>query len=283
VSIGYVTLAKTSSAFNLAGQGTITSKTEVASGSFAKYTIDAVGTAPFSLTQIGACYVYRRSGTSQQISQGIAATPLNAGTQLTLNGPNATNVAMPMLAGGGAVYAATLYSSGFMGVGGSGSPTLVQGTYTISGTGGSDVGPFSATLTFPGDFTWTNQDTIADPIPRTAPLTVNWTGGTTGVVSITGSAYASAGGTIESPVYNASLFSCIAPATAGTFTVPVSVLSQLFSVSNDPTSGSFGSLSVFDVIGPDQGKFTAPLTAGGSVDQAFFGFSVGGTKTTGWQ
>jgi hypothetical protein len=284
ITIGVLTLAKTSSSFNLAGQGNITSNTEAASGSFGKYTIDAVGTAGFTLTKIGACYVYRRTGTTQQIAQGTTATPLNAGTQLTLNGPNAANVAMPMSAGTSNFYLATLYSSGFLGAGGTGAPTLTQGNYTISGTGGSDIGPFTATVNFPGNFTWTNEATLSDPIPRNSPLTVNWTGGTTGLVTITGSAYTQAPGTtLENPIYSASLFSCIAQASAGTFTVPVSVVSQLDAVSNDPTSGSFGSLSVFAVTGPDQGKFTAPLTAGGSIDQGIFGYSVGATKTTGWQ
>ena len=285
ITVGSLALSKISSSLNLAGTGAFTSKSESAGGSFAKYTIDAVATAPFSLNQIGACYVYRRSGTTQEISQGgTTVTSLNAGSQLTLNGPNASNVAMPISAGGGNFYGATLYSNGFNGVGGSGSPTLTQGTYTISGTGGSDIGPFSASVTFPGDFTWTNQDTIADPIPRTSPLTVNWTGGTTGLVSITGTTYTSlTGSTTQNTIYNASLFTCIAQATAGTFTVPVSVLSQLDAVSGDLTTGSYGSLSVFATISPTQGSFTAPLKAGGNIDQGVFGYSIGGTKTTGYQ
>lgn len=284
ISVGYLSLSKTSSSLNLAGTGAFTSKTESASGSFSKYTIDRVATAPFSLTQIGACYVYRLSGTTQQISQGTGTvTPLNAGTQLTLNGPNASNVAMPMLAGGTGFYDATLYTNGFNGVGGTGTPTLTQGTYTISGTGGSDIGPFTASVTFPGDFTWTNQDTIADPIPRSSPLTINWTGGTSGNVSITGITFTSlTSSTTQNTIYNASLFTCIAQATAGTFTVPVSVLSQLDAVSGDLTTGSYGSLSVFATISPTQGSFTAPLKAGGNIDQGFFGYTIGGSKTTGY-
>lgn len=285
ITVGSLSLSKLSSSVNVPGTGAFTSKTESAGGSFAKYGIDAVATAPFSLTQIGACYVYRRSGTTQEISQGgSTVTSLNAGSQLTLNGPNAANVAMPMTAGASGFYGATLYSNGFNGVGAIGTPTLTQGTYTISGNGGSDIGPFTASVTVPGDFTWTNQDTIADPIPRSSPLTINWTGVTSGNVGITGTTYTSlTGSTTQNTIYNASLFTCIAPAAAGTFTVPVSVLSQLDAVSNDLTTGSFGSLSVFATIDPTQGSFTAPLTAGGNIDQGFFGYSIGGSKTTGYQ
>ncbi|MBZ5594776.1 MAG: hypothetical protein LAP39_21230 [Acidobacteriia bacterium] len=282
LTIGTLTLLKNSLELTVPTLGTIQSKSESASGSFAKYTVDTVGTANFSLTEIGACYVYQRTGTSQQIIQGVPPTPLNAGNHLTLNGPNASNVAMPMLAGANDFYSASLYSNGFNGIGGSGTPTLTTGTYTIAGTGGTDVGAFSASVNFPGDLTWTNEDTLPDPIPRSSGLTVNWTGGTSGLVAIAGTAFAQSGGTQQNPIYNASLFTCIAQATAGTFTVPVSVLSHLFQVSNDSSSGSYGSLSVFGVIDPTQGQFTAPLTAGGSIDRGFFAYSVGATKTTGW-
>ncbi|MEO8026300.1 MAG: hypothetical protein ABI823_07490, partial [Bryobacteraceae bacterium] len=92
-------------------------------------------------------------------------------------------------------------------------------------------------------------------------------------------------GTAQSPIYDATIFACIAPASAGTFAVPTSVLQQLPAVSSDPTTGSFGQLSVLS--SPDtskgQGVFSVPLTAGGTTDQAFFTYSVGSFKTTGWR
>jgi hypothetical protein len=283
LTIGVLSLLKYATEFSAPGLGTINSNTESAGASFAKYTIDTIGTSNFSFDQIGACYVFRRTGTTQDIIQGTAPTPLNAGDHLTLNGPNASNVAIPMASAGSNIYAKTLYSSGVGGFGGSGAPTLAQGTYTIAGTGGTDIGAFSASVNFPGDLTWTNEDTLADPIPRSSPLTVNWTGGTSGLVAIIGSANNLTGGTQANPIYSASVFTCIAQATAGTFTVPVDVLSFLPQVSNDAASGgSFGSLSVLGVVDPTQGQFSAPLTAGGTIDQGFFGYSVGATKSTGW-
>jgi len=282
LTIGVLSLVKNSAESNLLGQA-VNLKTESAGGSFAKYTIDTVGTANFSLDQIGACYIFNRTGTTQDIIQGTPPTRLDAGSKLTLNGPNASNVAMPMTSAGSDIYGASLYSSGINGLGASGAPTLAQGTYTISGTGGADVGAFTASVNFPGDLTWTNEDTIANPIPRSSPLTINWTGATSGLVAITGTAFNLSGGTQANPIYDAAVFTCIAQATAGTFTVPVSVLSILPAVSGDLTSGSYGSLSLFSAIDPTQGQFSAPLTAGGKIDQGFFGYSVGSTKTTGWQ
>ena len=280
LTIGYLNLLKTSSELTLSGQS-FSSDTEEASGSFAKYTVGTIGTAGFTTTEIGACYVYNLSGTAQQIASGVSATPLNAGAQLTLNGPGASNVAMPSAASSADFYLATLYSSGLNGLGASGKPTLAQGTYTITGTGGSDIGAFTASAEFPGALTWTNEDTLPNPIPRSSPLTVTWTGLTSGVVVITGISFASSGAATLTATYNASVFVCNAPATAGTFTVPVNVLGTLSQVSGDLSSGSFGSLSVSAGVQPAQ--FTAPLTAGGKIDQGYFTCSSGATKSTGWQ
>jgi len=283
ITIGTLYLSKTSTKLSVPGFGTFDSKSESASGSFSKYTVDVVGTANFSLLQIDQCYVYRRTGTSDEIVQGKVPTPLDAGAQLSLNGPNATNKAVPKASGTSGSYSATLYSSGVGGFGGQGSPTLAQGTYTISGTGGADIGAFSGKVDLPGDFVWTNQDTLADPIPRSSPLGITWTGGGTGLVAIGGVAMSQTGGTQQSPIYDATVFSCTAPASAGQFSVPTSVLQQLPVVPTGSTS-ALGMLLVTAI--PDatkgQGTFSAPLTAGGNLDQGFFSYSVGSTKTTGW-
>jgi len=66
LTIGVLSLVKNSAESNLLGQA-VNLKTESAGGSFAKYTIDTVGTANFSLDQIGACYIFNRTGTTQDI------------------------------------------------------------------------------------------------------------------------------------------------------------------------------------------------------------------------
>jgi len=282
LTIGSLSLDKSSMKMSVMGMS-LDSSSESVFGSFDKYTVDAIGTANFSLLQMGACSVFKRVGTQDEIIQGKPPAPLDAGAQLTLNGPNAVNKAIPRDPTS-KTYGADLYSSGFGGFGGSGSPTLAQGTYRISGTGGADIGAFTASVDFPGAFAWTNQDTIPDPIRRASDLRITWSGGGAGLVAIAGSAMTTVGGTQQNPIYEATLFSCTAPASAGSFTVPASVLQQLPAVSSDPTGGSLGNLTVFAI--PDaarnQGVFSAPLTAGGTTDQAFFSYSVGSMKLTGW-
>jgi len=282
--VGSLSLSKTSTKMTIPGFGSITSDSESASGSFGKYGVDTVGSANFSVMQVGACFVVKRVGTTDQIMLGAAPTALDAGAQLTLNGPNASSKAMPRQQDT-KTYSLTLYSSGLGGLGASGSPTLTQGTYTIAGTGGPDIGAFTASVNLPGNLTWSNRDTIADPIPRGSDLNITWTGGSTGLVTIAGMALAQTGGTLQDAIYSGTLFTCTAQASAGSFTVPSSVLQQLPVVSGDMTSGSFGILSV--VAAPDstkgQGVFPAPLAAGGTmIDQGYFSYSVGGAKMTGY-
>jgi hypothetical protein len=61
-------------------------------------------------------------------------------------------------------------------------------------------------------------------------------------------------------------------------------LQQLPQVSGDAASGSIGVLTVFAAPDPSRGQgiFTAPLTAGGNIDFGFFSYTVGSTKTVGF-
>ncbi len=286
--IGNLSLVKTSMKVSYAESVSFDSKSESVSGSFGRYTVDAVGSANFSVVQMGACFVFKRVGTMDEITLGKAPTPLDAGAQLTLNGPNASNKAIPRQQDS-KMYSLPLYSSGLSsdlldGSGGSGSPTLTQGAYTIAGTGGVDIGAFTARVDLPGDFVWSNQDAISDPISRGSDLRITWTGDSTGLVTIAGGALARKGGGRQDPIYDATLFDCVAQASTGSFTVLASVLQQLPVVSIDLFSGSFGYLSVLATpdVTKGQGVFSAPLIAGGTTDQGFFSYSVGATKSTGW-
>ena len=259
-------------------------QSENASGWFGKYTVDTAASANFALIQPGACFLTQRTGTIDQIAFGLAPQSLDAGAQLTLNGPNASNVPIPRQSDNS--YDATLYSSGLGSVvPKSGSPTLVQGTYTLAGTGGVGVGSFSTAVSLPGDFTWTNEFTIANPIPRASPLTVTWTGGGTGLVSVIGAAGSPTGASVAgSNIYAGLAFNCVAPASAGSLTVPTNMLGQLPAVSGDASSATLGTLSLFVVPDPStgQGTFTAPLTAGGTIDLGILSYSIGALKTTGY-
>lgn len=98
---------------------------------------------------------------------------------------------------------------------------LTAGSYTVdNGSGSSDVGPLTASLTIPSSaIAWSNHEALST-ISRAQDLTVTWTGGASGLVLIEGSS--------ANPSTQAGAgFQCVAPANAGTFTVPAWVLSAL--------------------------------------------------------
>jgi uncharacterized protein (TIGR03437 family) len=277
LNVGNLSLLKLSTRTTVPVLGTIVSETETVTGFFSRYTISQVADANFSLIQIGACSVFRRTGDLGSIAAGTPPTPLNAGSQLTLNGPGASNRALPL--GQGGVYSLTLFQSGFGGFGGQGSQTLNQGTYMITGPGGADVGAFSASVNFPGAFTWTNESSVPNVIPRGQNLNITWTGGGDGLVTVSGFAGSQAGGTQQNPIYDVAGFTCTAQASAGNLTVPSSVLQQMPQVTGDITSGSIGNIQVLAVPDPSrgQGVFNAP-----NVDIAFFTYASGSGKSVGF-
>jgi uncharacterized protein (TIGR03437 family) len=103
---------------------------------------------------------------------------------------------------------------------------LPSGPYTVSnGSGGANVGPVSANFTVPPFIAWTNQNTLSQStVTRANGVTVTWTGGTSaygGYADIQGSApFRGTNGSASNSVF----FECTAPISAGTFTVPPSVL-----------------------------------------------------------
>src|SRR5437879_7816070 len=69
--------------------------------------------------------------------------------------------------------------AGFLGYGAQFDNTgtyLSAGQYTITGTGGTDVGPFNANLTLPAPLTWTNQASLTT-MTRANRVTVTSSGG----------------------------------------------------------------------------------------------------------
>jgi hypothetical protein len=94
------------------------------------------------------------------------------------------------------------------------------GTFTFKGTGGKDVGAFTATIDLSNPLlSWTNASEAAT-IDRSQGLTVTWTGGNPGTyVFILGSATSTGIG------YGA--FTCLARADDKQFTVPSYILSVL--------------------------------------------------------
>lgn len=253
----------------------VSEHTDTVDGWFGKYTVDAVANSNLAVIQPGACFEIQRSGTIDQLSFGSPpATVLDAGAQLTLNGPNASNVKISRQSDNS--YLSTLYSTGLLGVGAVGSPTLAAGTYTLTGSGGADIGVFSGSATLPGDFVWANQTAAGTVISRSSALNIKWTGGASGLVSMIAAVLTRVSGSGLSALYTATGITCTAEGSAGSFSVPSSYLSLLASASGDATQTTFGLLSVLAAPDPStgQGIFTAPLTAGGSIGIGVLGYEV---------
>jgi len=283
---GYITLSKQGTTVTQQGM-TIDMTLESLTASFQRVGVGGLGGAQEGFgTVIGSCIVYRSRGDQEALLTGPPPPqPLDAGAQLTLNGPNANNIAIPRDADTKSYYkllAQTMSIPGLPGglpnipgLGGSGTPVIAQGTYTVRGTGGADIGPFTATLNMPQPISWTNKDSISQ-INRASGVTVNWSGGgANDRVSIMGTSAERTGGTEARPIYSAAIFVCIANASARTFTVPSSVLMQL------PASPGPEGLSILGIQqfnDGSAGRFTAPLTAGGTTDYATFNYAIGELK-----
>jgi hypothetical protein len=179
---------------------------------FAKVPSYAPGSQPFFASYIddqplGTCLVQDNPNVPGADSYlfGNLVT-LDAGSSFTVKGPNGSmNVA-----GTPGQTRATLSAAGTF---------LVPGDYTISGTGGKDIGPFSATITIPSVPTFTVPQ---GPVNRANGLTVTWKGG-------------DPNGHVEMVMFSAidntfnvgALAYCKASSNAGTFTIPSYVLLAL--------------------------------------------------------
>jgi len=206
------------------------------------------GTTPTTMDEAAAIF-YSISGnsftgysSSTQASYGSCIvtqyTSLTATSQYTMNGLNAGSVSVqgpngtwplttfPEVPG---VYVAEPPPTGTFTIPASG------GTYTFTGTGGTDVGAFTDGVSFINPLVWTNASSDGT-VTRASGVTVDWTGGATGT-------YAQISGFAASSSFAFSTyFTCHAPVSAGTFTVPPPVLLEL--------PAGIGSLSVSNYTTP---------------------------------
>jgi len=276
LTYGDFTLTGVGVKMTIPGYGSIDTRTESVSGSFGRYRIDQIATASFSVTVSGECVVARRKGGLNDLTTGTAQAGLDAGSALSLTLPGGSVVSVPKDS------TTNTYSKS---LGGTPNPlgpappaVIVAGTYNLAGPGGSDVRAFTASINAPGGFVWSNQDSIAE-VDRSRSLPIAWSGAQTGSVSIVGLAGQQAGGTAQNPIYDVAVFSCLAPASAGQYTVSTSVLQQLPAATFDITGTGIGMLIVMAQPDANAGKFDAQLTVGGAVDGARFTYGIGSAKT----
>ena len=167
------------------------------------------GTEPFFTSfsdqlPLGTCRVYNSLNPRNDGAIGSVAA-LDGGSSVAIQGPNGS---LTMPGGTGT----TINEAGTF---------LGPGAYTVTGTGGKDVGPFSATITIPV------LPTLVSPlnstnltVTRSSGMTVTWKGGDGNVELYLSSATNSAN-TIGATAQ------CKADASAGAFTIPPYVLLAL--------------------------------------------------------
>ena len=265
---GNINLSRSGMSMTVPGFGDLTISTDTGSASFERFDfgglISSQGFGGYGF--VGACVVYQYAGQNSQATDPVVPVYLDAGPAFNLNGPKGAKQ-MPLMAGMKGQYSATLGGGGIPGMGG-GQPDYLDapGTYSVTGTGGADVGPISSSLTLPAVFTWLNQASVSN-VPRSQDLLVTWSGGTQGgVVTIMGVS------SISTPLQAGVMFLCTAPVSAGQFTVPSVVLSAL-PVSEVQSGVPTGLLMLgtstqpvrFTATGLDVGNYTASSTFGKTV------------------
>ncbi len=219
-AFGLVGLARNISALTNNGSGLIYEDDGTAQ--FGAYTVAASDqpfvTSYFDTLPVGTCLVYNTPyGKAAPAYLGV--TGLDAGL-ITVNGPTGPlNMLEKQNSGQVTQYFVDLSPL-------PGSPYLSRGTYTITGAGGRDVGKFSASLTIGSIPAWTNQSSFITKgiftVTRANGATLTWPSTSSlAYIEIDGTSYT------DGNFSNAALFSCIADASAGTFTVPPPVLAAL--------------------------------------------------------
>lgn len=269
LALGGITLTRTLSTTTVPGPlgsllGT-TTKSDAGSGRFVAYNAPASAVLDSPATEVlayGSCTVVSFAGTSTDPLATLQPQYLDAGTSLAVVGPNG-NQSIARTGTNGVI----LYNQRFD----SNATYLVSGLYDISGAGGVDVALFTLDLNVPTQLNWTNQTQIST-VTRSQGVTVNWdptTGDPNGYVYVVGT---STSGTSAADTVSAQ-FTCSAPTTAGTFTVPPHVLLALpttVSVSGFTIPGTlavYGNASpaAFQADGLDFGSATDTVIISNSV------------------
>jgi hypothetical protein len=190
------------------------------------------------------------AATGQMVSQGgCVVGPITAGGSLTLTGLDPGAISLTGPAGLSTTLASQFGIKGAFGAAlAAGAIPSSGGVFTFKGSGGADVGSFTATVTYSNPiFVWTNPSAAAN-INKTQGLSVTWTGGNPGTDIVIS-------GTVISnliPVGTVAGFTCRAAVEAGQFTVPPYILLGI-------PSGS-GGVNL-------QNAISAPFSASG-LDQA---------------
>jgi uncharacterized protein (TIGR03437 family) len=223
-----------------------------------------------SLPPAGSCTVYARSGDMLNGDVPPLLTPngtaLDAGPPITLTGPNGS-AASNLGALAGLPQALLGYFGGTIGgVAVNGSLALKPGAYQVKSSGGSQVGPFTATMNVPAPITWTGRDNLTT-VPRSQPLTISWTGG--GASDLVGVA----GFGEDLPGNASTAFLCVAQPGANSITIPPAILANLPATRPNPLQ----SRDVIYLVSLPGSAITSIQPSGLDAGAAFFAYVDGKT------
>jgi uncharacterized protein (TIGR03437 family) len=190
----------------------------------------------YSLPPVGACTTTSARGNlfANDPTPGVAATggALDAGAQMNIAGLRVSANSQT------ASYAPVGWNQTGLTASGKSTLKLNPGTVLAQGLGGTTVGIFQANVPIPNPLTWTNRDQLSATIDRSQPLTVNFSNVPSGhTVLVMGGYY--------SPALNATtMFTCTAPGSAASFTVPPYILGTVGAVRPNDHGRSNGVLMV---------------------------------------
>jgi len=184
---------------------------------------------------------------------GLAlVSPLDGGSTFTISGPNGTVTVTANIGDRASLSAAGTF--------------LVPGDYTITGAGGKDVGPFTATVNIPVSPTLTSPTSSKGlTVSRGQGMTVTWNGNdSTGHVELVLGSFADAN-------TNASVTCTVAP-SAGTFTIPSYMLRTLPNTGNGFFAFQLG----------DHGPATSAVFSAPGIDVGIAQSFIDGVTLTGF-
>ncbi len=214
---------------------------------------------------LGSCIVQQRGS----FTGSTPASPmyLNAGSAVNVTGPDGSTA----LQNQSNVYGAP--SDGTASGSNSLSSAFIPGTggdFSFNNGSGGAVGSFSTSTAVPADFAWNERDTTSN-VDRSQALTVTWKNAAAdSLVQVSGFSSVSYG--VDTL---ATSFTCSAPASAGTFTVPPAVLLAL-----PPTAASDGLVSA-SYLAVSNYTFPQSFSAAGLDTGIIYGYVTNTTGETG--
>lgn len=189
----------------------------------------------------GTCLAYK-NGNARLSSPLLAGNRLDAGSNFGLTGPQGA-VNLKLNSGNPTAFNST-------------GAFLVPGTYTVSGTGGADVGSFTGNITIPAASILTSPGNNGTAT-RSDGLPVTWSPGS-GELQIQVTSCADSQCLIGASV------TCNVPASAGSFTIPSYILEALPASNLAGVRLSSLSTAAFTATGLDLGILSTYSYLGGS-------------------